>query len=242
MEQEYNNYTAEDHKVWSILFSRQMEALSLNAAKEFIEGVTKVNFQKDSIPDFNEINEKLSELTGWRLEPVKGIIPEKEFFELLSQKRFCATTWIRKMEELDYLEEPDMFHDVFGHIPLLSNPDFCSFLEGLSEIAKQHLNDPFALSLLGRVYWFTVEFGLLNENGTLKIYGAGIASSMGESKHSLSDKTEKLPFKISEILRTVYRNDVMQDKYFVICSLEELYQSLPQLKKELVNLIKEQAV
>lgn len=233
MKQEFKKYTAEDHKVWSILFTRQMEALSVNATKEFIEGIEKVNFKPKYIPNFKEIDGLLTNLTGWSLEPVMGIVPEREFFELLSKKKFCATTWIRKMDQLDYLEEPDMFHDVFGHVPLLSNPDFCKFLQGMSDIALQYIDEPYIIERLGRVYWFTVEFGLINENDKLKIYGAGIASSVGESKHALSNKTEKIPFNIKTIINTTYRNDVMQDNYFVINSFQELYESLPMLEREL---------
>ncbi len=233
MKQEYKKYTTEDHSVWSILFARQMEALSINATQEFMDGIKKVNFSRKYIPDFNEIDSLLLQLTGWSLQPVPGIVPEREFFELLAQKKFCATTWIRKMNQLDYLEEPDMFHDVFGHVPLLSHNDFCKFLHGLSDIALSYLDKPQIIERLGRVYWFTVEFGLINDNNILKIYGAGIASSIGESKHALSDLTRKIPFCIKTILNTPYRNDVMQDKYFVINSFEELFESLPELEAEI---------
>lgn len=237
MTQEYNNYTAEDQKVWSILFTRQMEALASNAASEFIEGVVKVGFVKEQIPVFNEVNTRLLQLTGWQLEVVPGIIPQKEFFELLAQKKFSASTWIRKMDQLDYLEEPDMFHDVFGHVPVLTNRSFCDFLQGLSDIALKNIDNPYAVELLGRVYWFTIEFGLIRQKDKLKIYGAGIASSIGESKHSLSDMTEKLPFDVRTILETGFRNDIMQDKYFVIDSFEQLFKSLPIIERELQKLI-----
>lgn len=237
MRQEYSNYTSEDHNVWSILFSRQMNALAANAASEFIEGVERVGFTEERIPDFNEVNARLLALTGWQLEVVPGIIPQKEFFELLAQKKFSATTWIRRMDQLDYLEEPDMFHDVFGHIPVLSNTDFCKFLRGLSDIALKNIDNPEAVEMLGRIYWFTIEFGLIRQDGVLKIYGAGIASSIGESKHSLSDKTEKIPFDVRTILETGFRNDVMQDKYFVIDSFAQLFRSLPLIESELAELI-----
>src|SRR5690606_36776925 len=141
-------------------------------------------------------------------------------------KTFGATTWLRKMSELDYLEEPDMFHDVFGHVPLLSNTTFCAFFHGLSKIAMQHLDNPEILEKLGRMYWFTIEFGLIRESGGLRIYSAGIISSNGETKYSVSSEPTHLPFDVNTILNTSYNNMVIQEKYFVIDSFDQLFDSL----------------
>lgn len=137
------------------------------------------------------------------------------------------------MEELDYLEEPDMFHDVFGHVPLLSNTHYTDFFEAISHIALEHINNPKAIELLGRIYWFTIEFGLIREADELKVYGAGIMSSYGETKNSLSDKTEKFDFDVAHIFDTDFRTDILQDKYFVIDSYQQLYSSIPEIRKQL---------
>jgi phenylalanine-4-hydroxylase len=235
LKQHYNLYTIDDHLVWSTLFQRQMTNLSSSATNSFLEGVSRVGFKQEAIPNFNEVDEQLLSLTGWQLTAVPGIMPNKEFFQLLNERKFPATTWIRKMSQLDYLEEPDMFHDVFGHVPLLSNNDFCNFLHGLSTIALEHIDDPYIVDLIGRVYWFTIEFGLIEEKGELKIYGAGIASSAGETKHALGNSTTKTAFDIELMVDTPYRNDIMQDQYFVIKSFEQLYQSLAELASALVD-------
>lgn len=145
-----------------------------------------VNFSADKIPDFSDINGVLETTTSWSLEVVSNISPQKDFFNFLSQKKFTTTCWLRTMEQLDYLEEPDMFHDVFGHVPLLSNLDYVNFFKGVSDIALRNIDNSKAIELLGRIYWFTIEFGLIREDGQLKIYGAGIISSKGETEHCLS--------------------------------------------------------
>jgi len=137
------------------------------------------------------------------------------------------------MEQLDYLEEPDMFHDVFAHTPLLTNKSYCDFFKGIGDIALKHINDPHFIELLGRIYWFTIEFGLIKEKGQLKIYGAGILSSVGETKHALSQDSQKLEFSVENMISSSYRTDIIQDKYFVIDSFEQLIESLPLIEKSI---------
>ena len=168
LEQDYGNYKDEAFSVWRILFERQIENLSDVACTEFLDGIKNVNFHSNKIPDFNEVNTLLQNSTGWKIIAVHGIIEEKIFFKMLSEKQLPATTWLRKMSELDYLSEPDMFHDVFGHVPLLSNQLFCDFHQKLGEIGVQHLENDEAIEMLGRIYWFTVEFGLIQEGGKQK--------------------------------------------------------------------------
>ena len=235
----YSNYTEQDFQVWSILFKRQMHHLAPVVCSEYLEALKAVKFSADKIPDFIEVNEILKMITGWSLIVVPNISPQKEFFEFLSQKKFTATCWLRTMEQLDYLEEPDMFHDVFGHVPLLSNHAYCNFFKGISEIALGHLDNPKVIELLGRIYWFTIEFGLIREKDELKIYGAGIISSPGETKHCISDQSTKIDFDVATIFNTDYRTDIIQEKYFVIESFDQLYNALPEIKallsKEMVN-------
>lgn len=236
----YNNYTEHDFLVWKTLFSRQMTLLEPLVSEHYLKALEKVKFSSEKIPDFNEVNELLKPHTGWSLEVVPNISPQKEFFEFLSQKKFTATCWLRTMEQLDYLEEPDMFHDVFAHVPLLSNKAYVDFFKGISDIALKHIDDPKAIELLGRIYWFTIEFGLINENGKLKIYGAGIISSKGETENCLSDAVTRLPFDVKTIFKTDFRNDIIQDKYFVIDSFEQLYNSLKIIELELKCLIQKE--
>lgn len=232
-EQIYGNYSQEDFAVWKTLYNRQNELLEKKASSEFLNALKIIGFSADKIPDFKQIKSALQPLTGWQLETVPNISEQKDFFQFLSEKKFTATCWLRTMEQLDYLEEPDMFHDVFGHVPLLSNTYYTNFFEAISHIALEYINNPEAIKLLGTVYWFTIEFGLIREAGELKVYGAGIMSSFGETKNSLSDKTEKYDFDVSSIFDADFRTDILQDKYFVINSYEQLYSSIPEIRNEL---------
>lgn len=231
MRQIYENYTEEDFEVWKILFDRQMGQYPTHASAAFLEGLDIAKFKDGRIPNFKETNQILLETTGWQLAVVPGIVPDYTFFELMANRRFPATTWLRKMKELDYLEEPDMFHDVFAHVPLLTNQHFVDFLEELSKIGLTYVGNDYAIQLLSRVYWFTVEFGLIQEEAGLRIYGAGILSSAGETKFSLSDEPPKHTFSIEHMLDTPYEKDKFQTEYFIIESYEQLYNSIPEIKR-----------
>ncbi len=237
MDQVYENYTEEDFEVWKVLFERQIKILPTAATQSYLDGLVDIKFHADKIPAFEETNKILSSLTGWELAVVPGIVPDYTFFELMSNKRFPATTWLRKMKELDYLEEPDMFHDVFAHVPLLTNESFVSFLQALSEIGLDYCGDDYAIDILSRVYWFTVEFGLIRENDNLRIYGAGILSSAGETVYSLSDEPTHHEFDVKKIANTGYRKDKFQTEYFIIDSYEQLYQSIPEIKEVLADMV-----
>ncbi|NQZ77135.1 MAG: phenylalanine 4-monooxygenase [Ekhidna sp.] len=230
MRQIYENYTKEDFEVWKILFDRQMRQYPTHASGAFLDGLKIAKFETGLIPDFKETNQILLDTTGWQLAVVPGIVPDYTFFELMANKRFPATTWLRKMKELDYLEEPDMFHDVFAHVPLLTNQHFVDFLEELSKIGLNYVGNAYAIELLSRVYWFTVEFGLIQEAVGQRIYGAGILSSAGETKFSLSEEPPKHTFSIQHMLDTPYQKDKFQTQYFVIESYEQLYESIPEIK------------
>lgn len=238
-EQIYSNYTKEDFEVWKQLYNRQSELLRKHASKDFLNALDVIGFSADRIPDFKEIEKALAPITGWKLETVPNISEQKDFFTFLSSKRFTATCWLRKMDELDYLEEPDMFHDVFGHVPLLSNKAYTDFFEAISHVALRHIDSPKAIELLGRIYWFTIEFGLIREEDELKIYGAGIISSFGETNNCLSEGTEKYDFDVAQILNTDFRTDVLQDKYFVIDSYQQLFDAVPEIEMKLEELISE---
>jgi phenylalanine-4-hydroxylase len=237
LKQEYDKYTVEDRKVWSILFNRQIKQLLEVAHPDYLAGIEMIGFRADEIPDFRKINQRLAELTGWEIVVVPGIIDQFNFFKMLANKQFPSSTWLRSMEELDYLSEPDMFHDAFGHMPLLTNPVFCDFFHQIGVIGSRYLDHPSIVEMIGRVYWFTIEFGLIRGGDDLKIYGAGILSSIGETKYSLSDAPERLPFDIVEIMHTDFDNTKIQVKYFVIESFEQLMRSAPIMETEIERLL-----
>ena len=233
MKQNYSGYTEEDHNVWSVLFKRQMELISDKASKEFLNGVKKLGFREEMIPDFESVNKTLGRETGWEVIPADGIVPAREFFELLSAKKFPSTTWIRKADSLDYIEEPDIFHDTFGHLPMLANPEFCRFLKAVSDTALGIEGYDWDSGIVSSIYWFTVEFGLVKEDGLNKLYGAGILSSIGETKYAWGETPAKLPFDLKTIFSTEYRIDNFQERYFVIDSFEQLF-DCPRILKDAV--------
>ena len=234
MIQEYSKYTPEDLEVWNILFNFQIEQLKPIASKSYFEGIEKINFSADKIPNYVETNVILQELTGWQIHVVPGLIDNRPFFELMQNKRFCASTWLRKREQLDYLEEPDMFHDIFGHVPMLSNQSVCYFLEELARIALRFVENEEAIEYIARLYWYTIEFGLIKENDQLKIYGAGILSSSGESVYSTqSPVPQRFTYQVNQIFDTPFIKDHFQEQYFVIDSYQQLFDSIPAIEKEL---------
>lgn len=236
LEQVYKNYTQEDFEVWKILFDRQMRNLENHVSLDFLEALEKVNFRADRIPDFSEVNSILERKTGWGLHTVPCISPQADFFNLLARRKFTATCWLRSKQELDYLEEPDMFHDVFAHTPLLSNDAYCKFFKSMGDLAMKHIHDPVIIEKLGKLYWFTIEFGMIYENRNMKVYGAGIISSSGETKNALGNKVKKFDFDIQKIFNTDFRTDILQDNYFVIDSFEELLASVPKIESAMEEL------
>ncbi|HEY1038000.1 MAG TPA: phenylalanine 4-monooxygenase [Bacteroidia bacterium] len=238
-QQIYNQYTEEDFAVWKLLFDRQLKNLEAYVSHDFLEALETVDFRPDRIPDFNEVNNILQQRTGWNLHTVPCISPQDEFFRLLSQKKFTATCWIRKMDELDYLEEPDMFHDVFAHTPLLSNPIYCDFFKSIGDIALKHINNPLIIEKLGRLYWFTIEFGMIYKNREINAFGAGVISSAGETKNALSSRSKKIDFDIQTIFNTNFRTDILQGTYFVIDSFDQLLSTVPEIEKAVEELATE---
>ncbi len=229
----YKNYTGEDFKVWKILFNKRLENLQGIVAEEFLIALKDLNFRAEKIPNFNEINKTLRNTTGWSIKTVANISPPKEFFSFLSMKKFTATCWLRSIDQIDYLEEPDMFHDVFGHVPLLSNKDYTDFFKEMGEIAMSVIEDPKKLEKLQRIYWFTIEFGLIRKNNDFKIYGAGIISSNEESKNALSKKSKKWEFDVKKIMNHPFKIDVVQDTYYYINSFEQLTFSIAEIRDNL---------
>jgi len=230
-EQIYENYTEDDFKVWKILFNRQLKNLKGIVADEFIIALKELNFKPNKIPNFSEVNNILKKSTGWSIKTVPNISPPEEFFMYLSKKIFTTTCWLRTMNQINYLEEPDMFHDVFAHVPLLSNKDYTNFFKEIGEIAVSVIEDKSKLKKIQRLYWFTIEFGLIKKKKDFKIYGAGIISSTDESMNVFSNKSVKKKFNVAEIINRPFEIDVVQDTYYFIDSFQQLSSSVDKIKE-----------
>ena len=221
-DQHWERYTPAEHALYERLYERQRAQLPGLACAEFIDAVRHLG-QPHQIPRLDELSQRLRRATGWEVVPVPGLIPEEAFFGLLAQRRFPVTAWIRRPEEFDYVVEPDVFHDLFGHVPLLFNPVFADYMQayGAGGLKASRLQ---ACEYLARLYWYTVEFGLIDTGDGLRAYGAGILSSAGELRHSvLSPAPQRLRFELERIMRTHYRIDSYQSTYFVIRDFEQLF-------------------
>ena len=231
IKQIYSNYTPEDFRVWEKLYVKQFSLIKGKVSEAFLNGLDLLDFSPLKIPNFIDINNKLKKLSSWQIKTVSNIAEPVYFFSCLANKQFTSTCWLRSIKEIDYIEEPDMFHDVFGHIPLLSNQIYSDFFQELGVLSKEFLDDDFKIKQLQRLYWFTIEFGLIKNQDTFDIYGAGIISSKMEIKNVYSEKSIKKPFNLSEILKQDFRIDKVQDIYFVIDSFDQLLDSLSEIRK-----------
>jgi len=222
IDQGWEHYSAAEHALWRRLFDRQSRLLPGRACAEFVRGMRALPIGADQIPDFRRLSEVLLRHTGWQVVAVPGLVPDEVFFDHLANRRFPAGNFLRRPEQLDYLPEPDVFHDVFGHVPMLMNPALADYMQayGVGGRRAQSLG---VLANLSRVYWYSVEFGLVQEPGGLRIYGSGIASSFQESVFCLDDPSpNRLRFALERVMRTRYRIDDFQETYFVIQDLAEL--------------------
>lgn len=243
----YIHYSAEEHAVWRTLYLRQVELIKNRACLEYFAGVETLKLSADHIPQCSEVSTILTRLTGWSVKPVAALISFGEFFELLAHRQFPAASFIRRPEELDYLKEPDIFHELFGHCPLLTNQAFADFTHAVGKLGVQL--GKVRRAQLARLYWFTVEFGLINTSQGLRIYGGGILSSKTETVYALESETPKRrAFNLLEVLRTPYRYDELQKTYFIINNFVELYQLMSEnllasfTKAEELGLLAEQEV
>ena len=220
--QDWSHYTPEEHATWDTLFARQSKLLPGRASNAYLRGLDVLKLSKPGIPDFAELSERLMKLTGWQVVAVPGLVPDDVFFDHMANRRFVAGNFIRRPDQLDYLQEPDVFHDVFGHVPMLADPVFADYLEAYGKGGQRALGLE-ALKYLGRLYWYTVEFGLIAEPEGLRIYGSGIVSSFAESRFALDDPSpNRIAFDLARVMRTDYRIDDFQQNYFVIPSFDEL--------------------
>lgn len=222
IDQGWNKYTQLEHAVWKALFDRQSKLLPGHACDEFVRGMQDLPIGPEQIPNFEQLSETLMKRTGWQIVAVPGLVPDDVFFEHLAHRRFPAGHFIRKPHELDYLEEPDVFHDVFGHVPMLMNPAIADYIQAYGEggLRAKRLG---VLEKLARVYWYTVEFGLVKQSDGLRVYGAGIASSATETVFSVQDASpNRIDFDLERVMRTKYRIDDFQETYFVLNHLDDL--------------------
>ena len=222
IDQDWASYSTEEHDRWDRLFARIGEVLPGRACDEFIEAMGQLRLSESGIPDMEKLSDRLEKLTGWRVVPVHGLVPDEVFFDHLANRRFPAGAFIRSEAEMDYLEEPDIFHDIFGHVPLLANPAYSDFMEAYGKGGQRALSMG-RLANLARLYWYTIEFGLIHTSEGLRIFGAGIMSSVGETRFALDDPSpNRIDFDLTRVMRTNYIIDDYQQTYFAIESFEKL--------------------
>lgn len=240
IDQRWDSYTAAEHDRWDRLFRRQREILPGRASKTFIDAMNRLELSPSGIPDMAALSDKLEPITGWRIVSVADLVPDDVFFDHLANKRFPAGAFIRPEAEFDYLEEPDIFHDIFGHVPLLADPTFAAFMQAYGQGGLK-ANGQGQLHNLARLYWYTVEFGLIREDNNLRIFGAGILSSPKESVFALDDPSpNRIALDLRRVMRTKYIIDDFQQSYFVIDSfqslLDECYQDFDAIYESLRGL------
>jgi phenylalanine-4-hydroxylase len=222
IDQQWDRYTPADHATWDTLFARQAKLLPGRAADAWLKGLGVLKLDRPGIPDFRVLSDRLMALTGWQVVAVPGLVPDDVFFDHMANRRFVAGNFIRRPDQLDYLEEPDVFHDVFGHVPMLADPVFADYLAAYGRGGQRALGLG-ALKYLSRLYWYTVEFGLVADPAGLRIYGAGIVSSFSESQFALDDPSpDRLMLDLARVMRTEYRIDDFQQNYFIVPSFDEL--------------------
>jgi phenylalanine-4-hydroxylase len=239
MKQDMLKYGAEDIRIWNYLFENQYHNIQDKVCWEYLDCTQKLSrvLNPHEIPDFEKLNSLLFLKTGWNIHVVPGLIDANDFFEHLKNKRFCASTWLRSEKELHYIEEPDMFHDVFGHIPLFMNQDYADFAQKIGALALLWKNDEAKIRKIQRLYWFTIEFGVIRRKDKLKSYGAGIISSIEEVNKIHQLKGEFRDYDITEILQREYNINTVQPCYYVINSFAQLYDSLHDVDQILKKIV-----
>jgi phenylalanine-4-hydroxylase len=230
IQQEYDNYTAEQHDVWSELVRRRLPQVQEFACREYLEGYDIIGLSHDRLPNLRVITERLKPRTGWSTTSVSGFLPPAAFFEMLEARMFPTTTWLRSRDSLAYIPEPDIFHDVFGHVPMHAHPVFADFLQHYGSVCA-HIQDRQVLERLGRLFWYTVEFGLMRQDNKVKVYGSGVISSHGECTNVTEGGCEVRDFSLDEVLETPVKVDELQKVLFVIESFDQIYEAMRQAEK-----------
>ncbi len=233
--QHWDRYSDEDHEVWKILYDKRMKQLEKDASDVFLKGLAIINLNRNQVPDLREVNANLKPMTGWQSRGVPGYLPAKSFFAFLAQRHFPTTITVRPKTSMDYLPEPDIIHDVFGHVPLHADPVFADFLQTYGQAAL-HTHDPMHTERLARLFWFTVEFGLIREDNRVKLYGSGLISSEGEGHHSLeSPEVDRRPFDLDMVCNTSFEIDKYQPILYVLESFEQLRDAMNSYAEKILN-------
>ena len=232
IEQKYQDYTPGQHAVWAVLVGRRRPQIEEHACREYLEGYEIIGLQEDCLPNLAAISERLGPRTGWNTTPVSGFLPGEAFFEMLAARKFPTTTWLRSADSLEYIPEPDIFHDVFGHVPMHAHPVFADFLQHYGAICSKAENADI-LERLGRLFWYTVEFGLIRQDGEIKVYGSGVISSHKECTNVIQRGCQIRDFDLDEVLDTPVKVDELQKKLFAIRSFDQIYEALQEAEARL---------
>ena len=230
VEQRYERYDAEAHEVWRILSERRMTTLRDTGSEVFLRGIERIGLELDRVPDLAGVNRRLAAATGWAAVGVTGFLPAAQFFRCLANRRFPTTLAVRPRAQLDYLPEPDIFHDVFGHVPLHAHPAFADFLQEFGALAAESATEA-ETTAMARLFWFTVEFGLVREGGRVKIYGSGLVSSHGDAANALGPSCDRRPFELDAVLAQPFEIDRLQDVLFVVDSFDQLFEAVATLRR-----------
>lgn len=233
IEQDWTAYTPEQHSVWAELVRRRMPQLRQHACKEYLDGFEQIGLREDRLPDLKAVSARLQPRTGWQSTPVSGFLPPDAFFEMLSARMFPTTTWLRGRDSLEYTPEPDIFHDVFGHVPMHAHPVFGDFLQHYGQVCASLMKDPVALERMGRVFWFTVEFGVIRQGGELKVYGSGLISSHGECTRVLAGGCEVRDFNLDAVMNQEFDTGAMQPVLYAVDSFEQIYEATKEAEVRL---------
>jgi phenylalanine-4-hydroxylase len=232
--QDFDAYDAEAHDVWSILYARRMATLEETASQVFLDGIKRIGLDQHRAPDLRVVNARLDASTGWNAVGVGGFIPAAQFFRCLERRRFPTTLGVRPRAQLDYLPEPDIFHDVFGHVPLHADPVFADFLQQFGALAAGARTEE-ETEQMARLFWFTVEFGLVQERGATRIYGSGLISSHGDAANALGPNCERRPFELDAVLGQSFEIDHVQPVLFVVDSFDQLFEAVETLRRRRVQ-------
>jgi phenylalanine-4-hydroxylase len=230
IEQDYAAYTEEQHAVWAELVGRVLPEIQKHAAREYLDGFEIIGLQRDRLPNLSSISARLEPRTGWNSTPVSGFLPAPAFFEMLAARRFPTTTWLRGRESLEYTPEPDIFHDVFGHVPMHAHSVFADFLERYGRVCAA-VQDPNVLEKLGRLFWYTVEFGLIREGDKIKVYGSGLISSHGECRNVMSGNCAIHDFSLDEVLQTPVKVDELHKLLFAVEGFDQIYEAMHEAEQ-----------
>jgi phenylalanine-4-hydroxylase len=233
IEQIWADYTPEQHAIWAELVSRRMPQLRVHACQEYLDGFHQIGLREDKLPNLIEVSALLEPRTGWQSTPVSGFLPADAFFEMLAARMFPTTTWLRSRDSMEYTPEPDIFHDVFGHVPMHAHPVFADFLESYGKICARLMSSPEALERMGRLFWFTVEFGLIRQKGEIKVYGSGLISSHGECTRVLAGGCEVKDFDLNAVLDQEFDTGAMQPVLYAVESFAQIYEATKLAEKRL---------